>query len=198
MRQSTRAQIRCGANLFGCSGPLRPTRPARPVRPAHRWGVSVVQHLLAGGGGGGRLGKVRNAVRAAPGLTMASSEQCRADFMIRAGCPIRTARTLALSSRSTRLSTAMLDGAAATTLLPRRVYCAMSSTTVVVLPVPAADTAHGIKVGSAKEAPASGSGAAAGSRGQRASQRCREYPLSFAGSLSSALRRAGKPGLAGG
>jgi hypothetical protein len=57
----------------------------------------------------------------------------------RAGWPTRTSLTLgaAAARRSTRLSTAMLDAAAASTRLPRATSCRITSTTAVVLPVPA-------------------------------------------------------------
>ena len=68
--------------------------------------------------------------------TSRSSVCSRSSGNTRAGCPSRTTRSPKPSSRSKMLSTARLLGAQAKTLRPRRIAWRMTSTTVVVLPVP--------------------------------------------------------------
>ena len=68
--------------------------------------------------------------------TSRSSVCVRNSGITRAGCPSRTTRSPCASSRSKRLSTARLLGAQASTFSPRRTAWRISSTTVVVLPVP--------------------------------------------------------------
>mmetsp|Transcript_6237 Transcript_6237/g.9249 ORF Transcript_6237/g.9249 Transcript_6237/m.9249 type:complete len:232 (-) Transcript_6237:573-1268(-) len=68
-------------------------------------------------------------------LTKLSKEYFIVDSINRAGCP--TLQTFTFPpSLSTMLSTAMLEGAVASTLRPLAVAWRISSTTVVVLPVP--------------------------------------------------------------
>ncbi len=68
--------------------------------------------------------------------TIKSSVCSRSCGRTRAGCPSRTACSPWASSRSRRLSTARLLGAQTSTLSPRRTAWRISSTSVVVLPVP--------------------------------------------------------------
>ena len=65
-----------------------------------------------------------------------SSARARSSGTTRAGWPSRTGSSPAASSFSSRLSTAWLLGAQASTVSPRATAWRMNSTTVVVLPVP--------------------------------------------------------------
>mmetsp|Transcript_94433 Transcript_94433/g.152335 ORF Transcript_94433/g.152335 Transcript_94433/m.152335 type:complete len:214 (-) Transcript_94433:329-970(-) len=68
--------------------------------------------------------------------TCTSRVESITEVSTRAGCPTRTMRRPAASNLSAKLSTAIFDGAIASTFWPAFTHWTMNSTTVVVLPVP--------------------------------------------------------------